>query len=82
MLGPFFIPGYTASYTDFLKQNINFEQDNNLYINPLLADTLIGVLVNEINWFVFGNSTPLLIDNIIYSTSLRLENMHIKVYKY
>lgn len=79
-VGPLYIPKKTATLNDFILCNNTLPKSNkeNFSINQLLSITMIALLINEINWYLFKNVSPLLIDTIrYYSKTLKCEEIHL-----
>lgn len=84
LIGPFYIPKNTASFSDFLENKVSVpkEEPSNFFVNAMLSETAIGFITNEINWFLYRSTSPILLNHVVYSSNLLLENNRINIYIY
>lgn len=79
-VGPLYIPKKTASLNDFIlcSDTLPETTKENFSINQLLSDSMMALLINEINWYLFKNVSPLLIDNVrYYSKTLKFKEIRL-----
>lgn len=84
LIGPFYIPKKTASFSDFLENKVDVpkEEPSNFFVNAMLAESAIGIITNEVNWFLYRSTSPILLNHVVYSSNLLLENNRLNIFFY